>query len=220
MKDSIKTLIIVFICLITGIKPVLAQNSYLAEIGVHSGASSLANRNSDDWKYSLSAMSGLLLRYNLNERIGIQLNAEQSGINGFKGSKNTLELNSIFNMLELGKLDYKLYSQDFSPYIFSGLGLSNFEDDTYVQSNLLYIPLGIGLRVKLKNRFNLNIQLNHRFFPTKNKVVDGVYPAYNIIRNNTNTLNNSQLSSLSIGITYDFWRKACDCMKESVNSKR
>lgn len=220
MKNSIKTLIIFFVCLIAGKNQVFAQNTYLAEIGVHSGASTIWNRNSDDWKFSSGAMSGLILKYNPNNRFSFQINYERSGIDGITGLKNSFEFNSVFNMLEFGKLDYKLYSKNYAPFLFWGIGNSNFTYDNSRLTNAYFVPLGMGVKVKLKNRFNLNFQFTHRFYLPTNRIIENVYSEYSILRNNTNILNNSQLSSISIGISYDFWERACDCMKVNEKSKK
>lgn len=214
MKSSYKSLIIAIIGLTVGSGNLFGQNNYLAEIGVHSGASALWNRNSNDWNYSPLTMSGMFLRYNPNDRFSLQLNYENAPWIGGNFSGQSMELNSIFNMLELGQLDYKLYSKDYSPYLLFGLGTSFFHSQSTNLSNAIFLPVGVGLRINLKKRFNLNFQFNHRFYLSSNRQSEIDYMDYNIIRNSTNILNNSQLSSLSVGLSYDFWERACDCMKE------
>lgn len=221
MKHYIKILIISTISLVSGTHEMFSQKNYLAEIGLHGGASPVWNRNSDSWTYDMGAMTGLLLRYKTNDRINEQLNFEISSANfkGVAGRRSSIEFNHIFNMLEYGKLDYKLYSKNYSPYLFTGLGAAFFSSQNVNPESALFLPLGIGMKVKMKNRLNFNIQFTHRFFLSSQKETTE-YPDYNFIRNNTNILNNSQISSFSIGLAYDFWEKPCDCMKVSNKNKK
>ena len=78
------------------------------------------------------------------------------------------------------------------------------------------IPFGIGLKVKLGNRWNLNTQwCNRLYFSDKIEGVSNFDNPNNL--NGNNILNNDLISSLTIGISYNIWRKSCDCIKNKNN---
>ncbi len=109
-----------------------------------------------------------------------------------------------FNFFDLERNPYKRLSKTFSPYIFAGVGV------IYSDSLKASIPFGIGMKVKLSHRWNLNVQWSNRLSFGDN--LEGVNKLNNTSNlNGTNLFNNDLLSTLTLGISYDIWKKDCGC---------
>jgi hypothetical protein len=124
----------------------------------------------------------------------------------------------------LEKDEYKQFSKIFSPYIFAGIGMMNYsykKDTTGSASSKLSpsIPFGIGIKVKLGSRWNLNAQWTNRLLLADN--LEGVPKLNNQNKlNGTNAFNNDLLSTFTIGISYDIWKKNCNCENSTVTKDR
>jgi len=188
-----------------------AQTNYLAEIGVNAGGSYvLGDINSIPFKHQQLDF-GLIYRQNFNERISAHAEWNISGLyhkdlinNVFDTVMvNMVDLCGEFNFFDLIKKEYKPMSKSFSPYIFTGIGMAYT-----TQSGVIFnIPFGIGFKYKLGNRINLNAKWAHRLM--FNDKIDGVVGPLN----GSNFLNNDLVSTYTIGVSYDFWEKPCNCNK-------
>jgi len=70
---------------------------------------------------------------------------------------------------------------------------------------------GLGMKLKLGNRLNLNLQWSNRLLLADN--IEGVAKYNNINNlNGLNIFNNDFISSLTIGVSFDIWKKECNCM--------
>jgi hypothetical protein len=79
------------------------------------------------------------------------------------------------------------------------------------QSVSVSLPFGVGIKVKLGKRFNFNAQFSNRLLFNDNlEGLEIFNDPYGL--NGSNFLNNDMLSTLTIGITFDFWRRKCDCI--------
>lgn len=122
-----------------------------------------------------------------------------------------VDLSLSFNFLEFPAMDYKLYSKNFTPYLFGGFGLGLAEKSSGI---LPYFPLGTGMKILLSERWNLNFQFTHHFF-IKNDDLEGSVLFNNPFgMNGTNRYNNDQISTFKVGVSYNFWEKECDCIKQ------
>jgi hypothetical protein len=195
-----------------------AQTDYLAEIGVNGGGSyMLDNQNGIPFRNSKLDF-GLVYRHNFNERLSAhaewnntkiayynKLSAIPNEIIGL----NMIDICGEFNFFDLIKKQYKPKSKSFSPYIFTGLGWAMTSN-----SNCFNIPFGIGFKYKMGNRLNLNAKWAHRI--TLNDEIEGVISPLN----GTNILNNDFISTYTIGISYDFWKRPCDCNNSFRNRNK
>lgn len=67
------------------------------------------------------------------------------------------------------------------------------------------------MKLKLGNRFNINLQWANRLLLTDN--LEGVSTLNNANGlNGSNVFHNDLLSTLTVGISLDVWRKECNCM--------
>lgn len=205
-------------CLVLSTASTRAQNKYLAEAGIHGGVGLHWNRDSQGWNENFMPNLGIILRYNADDRFGLKLEWNNSSSimeTGVIGMQH-IDLTGSFNFLEFEKADYKLYSSNLSPYLMTGLGYSvlNATNSGYSRETAAYLPMGLGMRAKVGKRTNLYVQAVHRFYFPVNADAYAVYPAYTLWRNNTNVMNNDQLSTLTIGMSYDFLERKCACMKD------
>ena len=195
-----------------------AQTDYLAEIGVNGGGSyMLDNQNGIPFKNS-KLNFGLVYRHNFNERLSVHAEwnntkiAYQNKLSSIPNQiigLNMFDLCGEFNYFDLIKKQYKPKSKSFSPYIFTGLGwaMTNY-------SSCFNIPFGVGFKYKMGNRINLNAKWAHRI--TLNDEIEGVISPLN----GTNILNNDFISTYTIGISYDFWKRPCDCNNSFRNRNK
>ncbi len=201
--------------LITLCVNISAQDNYHAEIGIAGGgAYYLGDANSQLFRNS-TLTYGAFFRYRLNTRIAFKAEWNKAKAvwtgNSVGNNVNALDICSEFNFFDLENNENKRESRTFSPYIFVGIGVGNYSyinNSTYTPT----IPFGVGLKVKLSNRWNLNAQwCNRLFMSDKLEGIASLNNPYNL--NGSNFLNNDLLSTATIGISYNFWKKNCDCLR-------
>ena len=192
-----------------------AQDDYRAEIGIAGGgAYYLGDANSQLFK-NTTFTYGALLRYRLNPRIAFRAEWNKAKVvwtgNSVGNNVNVLDICGEFNFFDLEKNEYKRESRTFSPYIFAGIGVANYSyinNSTYTPT----IPFGVGMKVRLNTKWNLNAQWSNRLLMSDKLEGTALLNNPNNL-NGTNFLNNDLLSTVTIGFTYNFWKKACDCLR-------
>ncbi|MHB9143237.1 MAG: DUF6089 family protein [Paludibacter sp.] len=209
---------IIFCVLCFTYSEVSAQDEYVAEIGLTGGdAYYLGDANNQLFKNNRLAY-GAFFRYRFNTRIALRAELNRAKIvwegNATGNQVNALDACAEFNFFDLDQNPNKRMSKTFSPYIFAGLGLMNYLYTGNITFNAS-IPFGVGLKVKLTNRLNMNIQWSNRLsMSDQMEGISSLNNNYNL--NGSNFTNNDLLSTFTIGIGYDIWRKQCDC-KNSGN---
>lgn len=197
----------------------IAQDDYRAEIGINGGgAYYLGDANTQLFK-NTTLTYGAFFRYKLNPRIAFRAEWNKIAVeNPALATGNYLnawDACGEFNFFDLESNPNKKSSKPFSPYIFTGIGVANFgylNGGTYS----IGIPFGIGIKVKLGNRWNLNTQwCNRLYFSDKIEGVANLNNPNNL--NGNNILNNDLISTLTLGISYNIWRKSCNCIKNKNN---
>jgi hypothetical protein len=193
-----------------------AQDEFKAEIGVNGGGSYYLGEANNQLFKNMQVAYGGFFRYCFDPRLAAKIelmNTSVSGI-GFKNAVLTTDITGEFNFFDLEKNENKQFSKIFSPYIFAGIGMMDY---SFIGSNTLNpsFPFGIGMKVKLGNRWNLNAQWTTRILFADN--LEGISELNNPGGlNGSNPFNKDFLSSLTIGISYDIWKKHCDCKNSSV----
>ena len=203
---------------------VSAQDEYRAEAGVSGGTSYyLGDANSQIFNKPLKQYTlGGFFRYRFNTRIAAK--AEYNWVNKivyketpFKNiGIKALDLTGEFNFFDLEQDPNKRLSKTFSPYIFAGAGMmiySSIDTLRFTPS----IPFGVGFKYILAKRWNLNAQWSTRLLLADD--LEGVGTLNNPHKlNGTNFFNNDFLSTFTVGISYDIWKRHCDC--ENSASKK
>jgi hypothetical protein len=187
---------------------------YKAEIGLSGGGSYyLGDANSQLFSNMQLAYGGFF-RYILNPRIAFRAEFNNTDIVGnsvvFRNTINSTDFCAEFNFFDLEKNTYKQFSKTFSPYIFAGIGgiSGKYTDGKNNTSDSLKIsiPFGVGMKVKLGNRWNLNVQWSSKLMLSD--TMEGVEALNNPNKlNGTNIFNNDLISTVTVGISFDIFEK-------------
>ena len=207
------------------------EDTYFAEIGVHGGTSYyLGDANNVLFK-NAQLSYGLIYRQKFNPRLAAHLSWNSTKVVGkgivdnvdtlFNNRVNAFDLTGEFNFFSYERKEYLPFSKTFTPFIFAGVG-GALGGSVATMS----LPFGVGFKMMLGDRLNLNIMWSNRLMfkdnlegeklPTEGEVQNHLNhfsdPAG---LNGTNIFNNDMLSTLSVGITLNIWKKKCDCSSES-----
>lgn len=211
------------------------NNPYRAEIGIQVGGNvysgdvntvaspDLYIRNLKNIKPDV----GVVFRYRFNKRLALRLGYDFTKVKGnylFRDTLQThaaylnnplhlIDLTGEFNFVDLENNPYKRTSKKVSPYIFAGIGwvmMPKYNNNTTGVNQAMTLPFGVGIKTKLGNRWNFNIQWTNRLLLKDNLEGVSLYdnPTPMTIHN---PLNHDFLSGIAIGLTYDFWANDCDC---------
>lgn len=195
---------------------------YLHEIGGYIGTTSYmgdANKTSPIKKPGLSL--GVIFRHNINFRWAWKGNLLFGNVSGDTQSSgnvfpNDAQVSFKRSFLELGgQIEYNFFSYSdkygylgtrrLTPYIFTGLGTTlSMGGNSNITMN---IPLGMGIKYKLKNRLNLGFEFSMRklfsdSFDVTNKEGFTLDDPYGI---KSDTFKNKDWYSLTmLSLTWDF----------------
>jgi hypothetical protein len=194
------------------------EDTYFAEIGVHGGSSYyLGDANNVLFK-NAQLSYGLIYRQKINPRLAAHLSWNSTTVTGnglldnvnipFNNRVNAFDLAGEFNFFSYERKEYLPFSKTFTPFVFAGVG-GVLGDSVGVS-----IPFGVGFKMMLGDRLNLNIMWSNRMMFKDH--LEGKDEFNNPAKlNGTNIFNKDMLSTLSVGITLNIWRKKCDCSSES-----
>lgn len=211
-----------------------AQDEYRAEIGVSGGGSFyIGDANAQLFK-NLQPSFGGFFRYKINPRVAFRMELQSTSIGGtfktetasytLKKQINAGELVGEFNFFDFEKTRYNRLSKNITPYLFAGIGGMTrlYSSQSFPE---LCIPFGVGMKVKLNGRWKLNIMWSNKLLladnleeNTKPSLLTDLNNKANL--NGSNIFNNDLLSTLSIGLSLDIWKKQCDCIKTGNKSRR
>jgi len=219
------------------------DDPYRAEIGVQTALSLYSgdvNSISDLNLYgknmkNMNADLGLMFRYRFNKRLALRLGYDYTKVKGnflyrdanetFTASLNNplhmADLWGEFNFFDLENNPHKRFSKRYSPYIFMGVGMGYTPKykNPASGSALFSIPVGVGFKWKMADKLNFNVQYVQRWF--FGDFLEGKEKFDNPVpRTVANPLNNDLISGFSIGISYDFWMRDCDCHGVSADAGR
>jgi len=208
------------------------QDEFRAEIGILGGvAYYIGDANSIPFN-NLTPAYGALFRYKFTPRFAARAEFTRTSVFGggfvgvtvpefpdyihmvdarFDNPINVLDFAGEFNFFDLERSLNRRTSRIFSPYIFVGVGMMNYLYEGNEQFTLS-LPFGVGIKLKLGQRFNFNAQFSNRLLFADN--LEGISD-FNNPRglNGSNFLNNDMLSTLTIGITYNIWRRCPGCVQ-------
>ena len=196
------------------------EDTYFAEIGVHGGSSYyLGDANNVLFK-NAQLSYGLIYRQKFNPRLAAHLSWNSTIVAGkgsidnvnnisFNNRVNAFDLAGEFNFFSYERKEYLPFSKTFTPFIFAGVG-GALGDSVATMS----LPFGVGFKAMLGDRLNLNIMWSNRLMFKDNLEGKADFNDHAEL-NGTNIFNNDMLSTLSVGITLNIWKKKCDCSSES-----
>lgn len=208
-----------------------AQDNYKYEIGGMAGTSFyMGDANKTKLYQNPGLSAGAVFRYNVDLRWAIKSNfviGKISGDTRNSGNEFPFKQESSFDRMfyELGsqiEFNFFNYSDQFaylgakriSPYIFTGIGLTlGSGEKTFFDAN---IPIGIGVKYKIKDRLNLGFEFSFRrlfsdsFDVTKKGDDFNLEAPYDI---RSGVFKNTDWYSLTmISLTWDFGARVCPCL--------
>lgn len=218
--------LLVLCCIIFNNSNINSQENYRAEIGVNGGGSFyLGDANNALFK-NMEPTFGLIYRHKLNPRIAGHISwnktsvaVDTTSVNGisgkFKNPVNAIDFCGEFNFFDLEKKEYKPFSKTFSPFIFAGIGGMLYSSETtQTFKERISIPFGVGFKMMLGERFNLNLMWSNRLsLSDKLEGKDSLNDPAKL--NGTNIFNNDLLSTISVGLTFNIFKEKCDCSDET-----
>ena len=196
----------------------IAQNDYQAEIGLSTGGSYYLGDANSKLFNNMQFVYGGLFRYNFNSRFALR--AEFTRVTKIIGNNNSFSNDTInvgdicaeYNFFDLENLSNNKFSKPFSPFIFGGLGVMT---DVYnkQKSPEPCISFGVGMKVKIAERWNLIGEWSNRLLMFSDNMENN--PKFDNLNNlnGSNIFNNDLLSTLTVSLTYDFWKRPCKCLR-------
>ncbi len=198
-----------------------AQNEYRSEIGIlGGGAYYLGDANSRLFANNQKAF-GLIYRQKIDTRIAISGTWQNTSVAGagagvtFDNPVNAFDLCAEFNFFDYDDKIYKPNSRKQTVFVYAGIGgmLFPYTNVSGTKNTFMFsYPVGLGYKVMLGERFHLNVIWAHRLLLTDK--MEGQYQLNNANNlNGSNILNNDVLSTFSVGLTYNIWKKSCKCLQ-------
>lgn len=214
-----------FILIITMVVSRAGAQDYKYEIGAGGGVGFyMGDANQSALFHKPGAAFGAVMRRVINYRWSIKFNLATAGIKGdtqsfnnqfpdgknFKFNRQLIDLGAQgeFNFFHYGMGPAYLDVYRFTPYLLAGLGFTYVphKNDGYFNVN---IPLGIGVKYKISERWNLGLEFSMR--KTLGDKLDGkdLSDPYKI---KSSAFKNTDWYSMTwFTITYDFGRKKAIC---------
>ena len=216
---------------------------YRCELGLQAGGSYyVGDATRHIFTNPLETFGGQF-RYKFDKRWAMQVKAQRQRITFREhGTEGTLYYNPMwhvdvvgeFNFFRFGERGYDMRVKPITPYMFIGLGVSVYNETATESSDNafplligsgnkpkagMYIPLGIGMKWKFADRWQLHVVWQHQIYFVDNieglPALDGrTNPAVGGGRyglNGTNILNNDLTSTLTLGIVFEFAKEKKIC---------
>lgn len=227
---NMKLIRLFFLCVIslcwgTSTAQVLTKDEYKAEIGLTGGGSYYLGDANKTLFNNMELAYGGFFRYILNPRFALKAELLRTSVLSpglFDNSIYIGDITAEFNFFDLDRNSNKRFTKTFSPYIFTGVGGMTAVYDNQ-RFPVISLPFGIGMKVKLAKRWNLNAQWTTRLALWSDNL-EGFDPDVDTSFNNPNGLNGSNLfnndllSTITVGVSYDIWKKECDCANTNYKS--
>lgn len=218
---------IILMFLFIGVCTGLRAQEYKYEIGgMAGGAYYMGDANKNGFFKGLNPALGGVFRYNVNFRWAIKGNLLWGRVSGSTAGlenvfPNQAQVSFDANVIELGgqgEFNFLPYSDKFSysgakrftPYVLLGIGVSVAPGNGSTMASL-NIPLGVGVKYKVKNRINLGCEFSFRkLFADNlegNAVLDNPYGIKSSFLKNRDWY-----SFLLLSVTWDFGprNRACN----------
>lgn len=175
---------------------------------------------------SLNFDFGIFYRHNYNSRISLRFNAIYGTMNQ-TGTFNNQEMKfskKVFNfdaLVEINYLDFIIGvpKMKFSPFVYTGIGLSIYPD---IDGNTIVtpsIPLGIGAKYAFNKRIAIGAEASlHKLMNDGLDNLDNPYTNNGLIKVSDIAHNNDWLSYFGLTLTYKFFWGSVPCpIYETIN---
>jgi hypothetical protein len=191
-----------------------------ADFGIFlGGATPLCDYTKMNFFQSVNFDFGALYRYNFDSRFSLRFNALYGKVGGVgelnstpqRFNKNVFDFDAI---IEVNYLDFVLGVKEmkFSPYVYTGLGLTYFPGLNGSATITPNIPIGLGVKYALGKYFALGADVSfHKLFSDKLDNLDNPYQDDGLIKVNDIWHNNDWVSYFGLTLTYKFYKGNKEC---------
>lgn len=224
MKKSVTVLFAIILMALTA----HAQDEYRMEVGPAAGASFYMGDANQKLYRNTGLMGGVVARYNCNPRLSFKADLTAAHISGSTDNMKdrsfpaSLDFDrTIYDMgvqVEVGFLGYGLTryngSHRVAPYYLTGIGMT-FAPKPQKNDFAFNIPLGLGVRYKIADRWNVGLEWTMRFSSsdrldvTRQSGGTTLEDPYQI--KGKFLKNKDSYSYTMLTLTYDILKKPCDC---------
>lgn len=194
------------------------EEEYQAEIGASAGGSYYLGDANVRPFVGVEPSFGLIYRQKLTPRYGMSLQWDRTVVSGsepgleFNNPVNVLNLCAEYNFFDHEDKIYKPNSRKRTFYIFSGIGSMLYSSESQ-QRVSFSIPVGIGYKIMLGQRFNLNLIWTHTLLLADD--IEGRTEYNNFYNlNGSNIFNNDWVSTFKVALTVNIWKKDCNCLRK------
>lgn len=224
MKHLVALLCLVGLCLL----PVAAQNEpeYRLELGVGAGLTAYTGDFNGSLMRGMQPLGEVVAKYKMNPRMAL---GAALGISQLKGSSTNAD--TWYPGLAVTPVDFKTSLIDFNvryeynfwpfgtgeeyrgaqpltPFIAIGMGLSFAKPEGQTTKTGFQVPIGLGVKYKLAQRWNLAAEWMIHF--TGSDQLDGVSDPYGI-KSSGLFKNTDCYGVAAVTLTYDLWEKCKTC---------
>lgn len=115
--------------------------------------------------------------------------------------------------LEYNFFSYKLQpkAQNWTPYVFAGVGLCSFQNQVIRARGMLNFPLGVGFKYEIRRPWSVGVEFGTRF--TNNDYLDGLGERTFGVTNNKLAQGNPALKDsytyTAVTVSYTFYKIVC-----------
>ena len=230
---------------------------YYLEVGVQAGASYYVGELAPHVFMSTAECYGFQTRFKIDPRWALQLKGQrQRVVNNVKEGNEWgitpdqyqlpmwhIDVAGEYNFFQLGLDEYNIHMKNWTPYISLGIGMTVLNKyasdgrDAYprlakggtTKGYALYIPVGVGLKWKVADRWQLQFAWQHNLYMLNGDGLEGVIAgrkgghdvwladqdkllnnSHNM--NGSNVMNNDVTSSLTVGVVFEFGVKKNRCL--------
>jgi hypothetical protein len=184
------------------------------------GATPLCDYTKTNFLQSVNFDFGAFYRYNYSSRLSLRINAmygtvggkgELNGIPQTPFKKNVFDFDALF---EVNYLDFMMGVKEmkFSPYVYTGLGLTYYPGTNGSAIITPNIPIGVGIKYSLSKYFAVGVDASlHKLLNDGLDNLDNPYQNNGLIKVSDIWHNNDWISYFGLTLTYKFYRGSKPC---------
>jgi hypothetical protein len=184
---------------------------YRMEVGVMGGASYYVGELAPHVFMSTAETYGAQLRVKFDPRWAVQTKVQRQRIAiGESFPLWHVDVVGEYNFFQLGLDEYNIHMRNLTACMFVGFGVSLLKENKVAT----YLPVGIGLKWKFADRWQLQLAWQHNVYV--DKYGDGLEGDSNFDNthqlNGTNIMNNDIASTLTAGVVFEFGLEERKCV--------
>ncbi|MFD2573614.1 DUF6089 family protein [Spirosoma soli] len=171
-----------------------------------------------------SPAANLFFRYNATKSFSFRVGIAAGGLRGEDRASNDplrqarnysfrTTLGEATADVEYNFFNYKLQPKvrNWTPYVFAGVGISNFKNQVIKARGILNFPLGVGFKYEIKRPWSVGLEFGTRF--TNNDYLDGLGERTFGVTTNKLGQGNPALSDsytyTALTVSYTFYKIFC-----------